>query len=190
MGHALVAMHLLEGETVHKVSIIPRGVGALGYTIARPTEDRFLMTRSELLAKMTVLLGGRAAEALCLGEISTGAADDLLKVTAIARSMVTQYGMHEGLGPVAFESPDLIDPKLPWSSEPSAPLSDATTREVDCAVRALVGEALEHSLSILSTQRDRLDAGAARLLEKETLVRDELLALVEQYPGHQGASST
>jgi cell division protease FtsH len=189
MGHALVAMQLLEGETVHKVSIIPRGVGSLGYTIARPTEDRFLMTRDELLAKMTVLLGGRAAEILCLGEISTGAADDLLKVTGIARSMVTQYGMHDSLGPLAFETPGHGEARLPWSNEPATPLSDATTREVDCAVRALVDEALQRSLSILSVQRARLEAGAALLLDKETLVRDELLALIDRTPIPTGATT-
>lgn len=186
MGHALVAMQLMEGETVHKVSIIPRGVGSLGYTIARPTEDRFLMTRGELLAKMTVLLGGRAAEMLCLGEISTGAADDLLKVTAIARSMVVQYGMHEDLGPLAFESSTRTDPIPAWIHEPGNPLSDATTREVDCAVRALVNEALERSISILSAQRERLEAGARQLLEKETMVRDELLALIQSHPTQAG----
>jgi cell division protease FtsH len=188
MGHALVAMQLLAGETVHKVSIIPRGVGSLGYTIARPTEDRFLMTRDELLAKMTVLLGGRAAETLCLGEISTGAADDLLKVTAIARSMVVQYGMHEDLGPLAFEAPIRAEPAPAWVHEQGSRLSDATTREVDCAVRALVNEALGRSISILSVQRDRLEAGAVRLLEKETLAREELLALIDQYPIQAGVS--
>ena len=146
------------------------------------------MTRDELLAKMTVLLGGWAAETLCLGEISTGVADDLLKVTAIARSMVVQYGMHEDLGPLAFETPARVEPAPPWAHEPGSPLSDATAREVDCAVRALVSEALGRSISILSVQRDRLEAGAARLLEKETLVREELLALLDQYPVQSGAS--
>ena len=104
LGHALVALTLPGVDPVHKVSIIPRGVGALGYTLQRPTEDRFLMTVEELENKMTVLLGGRAAEQLVFGEISTGAADDLMKVTEIARSMVTRYGMDPALGQAALET--------------------------------------------------------------------------------------
>ena len=103
MGHALVALSLPGSDKVHKVSIIPRGIGSLGYTIQRPTEDRFLMTREELENKMAVLLGGRAAEHIVFGELSTGAADDLVKVTDIARSIVTRYGMTEELGLVAYE---------------------------------------------------------------------------------------
>jgi cell division protease FtsH len=184
MGHALVALEVLQGETIHKVSIIPRGVGSLGYTIARPIEDRFLMTRDELLAKMAVLMGGRAAETLCLGGISTGASDDLVKVTSIARSMVIQYGMHPGLGPQAFDLPAKADPSLPWAMEPRATLSDATLREIDCAVRSLIDEALNRSLAILSGQRIRLEEGAARLLARETLGREELQALIEEFPPH------
>src|SRR5918995_219149 len=103
MGHALVALALPGVDPVHKVSIIPRGVGALGYTIQRPTEDRFLMTKEELENKMAVLLGGRAAEFIVFGHFSTGAADDLRRVTDIARSMVTRYGMSETLGSVAYD---------------------------------------------------------------------------------------
>src|SRR5687767_15825812 len=103
MGHALVALALPGADPVHKVSIIPRGVGALGYTIQRPTEDRFLMTKEELENKMAVLLGGRAAEEVVFGHLSTGAADDLVKVTDIARSMVMRYGMSEKLGNVALD---------------------------------------------------------------------------------------
>ncbi|HAO75283.1 MAG TPA: cell division protein FtsH, partial [Pseudomonas sp.] len=103
MGHALVAMALPGVDPVHKVSIIPRGMGALGYTIQRPTEDRFLMTREELENKMAVLLGGRAAEWLVFAHLSTGAADDLAKVTDIARAMVTRYGMSTRLGHLALE---------------------------------------------------------------------------------------
>src|SRR4029077_20185232 len=103
MGHALVAASLPGVDPVHKVSIIPRGVGALGYTIQRPIEDRFLMTKEELESKMAVLLGGRAAELIVFNHLSTGAADDLRRVTDIARSMVTRYGMSERLGSVAYE---------------------------------------------------------------------------------------
>ncbi len=103
MGHALVALSLPGTDPVHKVSIIPRGVGALGYTIQRPTEDRFLMTREELEARMAVLLGGRAAERLVFGRVSTGAADDLQRVTDTARAMVTRYGMADEIGPISLD---------------------------------------------------------------------------------------
>src|SRR5512139_3574454 len=111
MGHELVALALPGSDAVHKVSIIPRGIGALGYTIQRPTEDRYLMTREELEHKIMVLLGGRAAEVLIFGQLSTGAADDLAKVTDIARDMVTRYGMDEALGYVAYdaEKPRFLD---------------------------------------------------------------------------------
>ena len=104
MGHAFVAAALPGSDVVHKISIIPRGIGALGYTIQRPTEDRYLMTREELENKMAVLLGGRAAEHLVFGHLSTGASDDLSKATDIARSMVTRFGMGEALGPVTYET--------------------------------------------------------------------------------------
>ena len=184
MGHALAAMALLPGETVHKVSIIPRGVGALGYTIQRPTEDRFLMTRSELRDKMTVLLAGRAAEQLCLGEVSTGAADDLVRATRIARSMVVQYGMDSTLGPQSLDTGEPPEPSLPLPvlPRPSAQPSDATVREIDCAVRALVEGALERSLAILGRQRSRLERGAERLMQRETMVEAELLELCAEVP--------
>ena len=104
MGHALVAMALPGVDPVHKVSIIPRGIGALGYTIQRPTEDRFLMTREELENKIAVLLGGRAAEKIIYDHVSTGAADDLVKATDIARAMVARYGMDEDLGHVSYDT--------------------------------------------------------------------------------------
>ena len=104
LGHALVAMALPGSDPVHKISIIPRGVAALGYTLQRPTEDRFLMTRDELENKMSVLLGGRAAEEVVFDHLSTGAANDLAKVTEIARSMVMRYGMVKALGHVAYEN--------------------------------------------------------------------------------------
>src|SRR5262249_51355056 len=116
MGHALVALSLPGTDPVHKVSIIPRGVGALGYTIQRPIEDRFLMTREELENKMSVLLGGRAREFTVCDQLSTGAADDLRRVTDIARSMVTRYGMSQRLGSVAYDRDPrsfLTGPNLP-----------------------------------------------------------------------------
>jgi len=182
MGHALVASALPGGDVVHKVSIIPRGIGALGYTIQRPTEDRFLMQREELMNKMAVLLGGRAAESLVIGELSTGAADDLAKVTDIARTMVTQYGMEPSLGHIVYEtprSPLLGTPQ--WPGE-AARYSEETAQRIDSAVRELVAQAFERSLSILSAQRARLEEGAARLLARETLSEDDLRALVREIP--------
>ena len=119
LGHALVAMALPGTDPVHKISIIPRGVAALGYTMQRPTEDRFLMTREELENKMAVLLGGRAAEEVVFGHLSTGAADDLAKVTDIARSMVMRYGMVKSLGHVAYEEERAAFPRRPAAERSS-----------------------------------------------------------------------
>ena len=176
MGHALVAMALPGTDPVHKVSIIPRGVGALGYTIQRPTEDRFLMSREELENKMAVLLGGRAAEALVFGRLSTGAADDLVKVTNIARSMVTRYGMVDSLGHVAYEEPQaplLNGGFLPKSRE----YSEQTAHEIDVAVRDIVRTAYEKALALLGRDKALLERGAQLLLQKETLAEAELAEL-------------
>ncbi|OGA09474.1 MAG: cell division protein FtsH [Betaproteobacteria bacterium RIFCSPHIGHO2_12_FULL_69_13] len=176
MGHALVAMSLPGSDPVHKISIIPRGVGALGYTIQRPTEDRFLMTREELENKMAVLLGGRAAEETVFGHLSTGAADDLAKVTGIARSMVMRYGMVKALGHVAYEeerSPYLAGVQVQQPRE----FSEETAREIDVAVREFVNSAYEKALAILGRERETLERGAKKLLEKETLAEAELVEL-------------
>src|SRR5437773_4893101 len=151
MGHALVALALPGTDPVHKISIIPRGIGALGYTIQRPTEDRFLMTRDELENKMAVLLGGRAAEHVIFGHLSTGAADDLSKATDIARSMVTRFGMGAELGPVTY------------AAEPTTFLGQAygsrrlygeeTAREIDVAVRGIVESQSQRARAVLSTNR-------------------------------------
>jgi cell division protease FtsH len=178
MGHALVARALPGSEVVHKVSIIPRGVGALGYTIQRPTEDRYLMQREELDNKMTVLLAGRAAEMIALDRVSTGAADDLDKASEIARGMVTRFGMHEGLGPVAYEAERtsfLTDGQI-GSWQPRR-YSEDTAREIDMAIRGIVTSALERATAILTRDRAALEDGARRLLEKETLTADELPAV-------------
>jgi cell division protease FtsH len=176
MGHALVAMALPGTDPVHKVSIIPRGVGALGYTIQRPTEDRFLMTREELENKMAVLLGGRAAEEVCFGHLSTGAADDLVKVANIARGMVMRYGMVESLGPLAYEeerAPFLGGMQVPAPRE----YSEQTAREIDVAVREIVKAAHDKAHAILTRDKAKLERGAALLLQKETLTEGELKAL-------------
>jgi cell division protease FtsH len=180
MGHALVALSLPGSDTVHKVSIIPRGIGALGYTIQRPTEDRYLMSREELENRMAVLLGGRAAEIIVFGEISTGAADDLQKVTDIARAMVTRYGMVEKMGQVTFE--DQPQPFLgtapPFGQERR--YSEETAREIDIAVRDIVAHAFDKAVGILTAKRALLERAAARLLEKETLTESELRALIDE----------
>jgi cell division protease FtsH len=158
---------------VHKVSIIPRGVSALGYTLQRPTEDRFLMSAEELENKMTVLLGGRAAEELVFGEISTGAADDLMKVTDIARSMVTRYGMDPTLGQAAYETERGTFLGLP-SEGGGRRFSDETGREIDVAVRERIDKAYQRALEILRKRRGELTTLSRTLLEKETLTADEL----------------
>jgi len=180
LGHALVSMALPGTDTVHKVSIIPRGVGALGYTIQRPTEDRYLMTRDELLNKVCVLLGGRAAEKLIFDHLSTGAADDLAKVTDIARSMVTRYGMDETLGYVVYDQPKS---QFLGQGGDGAPtylerrFSEDTARDIDEAVRKIVDEAFRRTIAILQQNRPILERCAEVLLNKETLLGDELREL-------------
>jgi len=169
LGHAMVALALPGTEAVHKVSIIPHGVGALGYTIQRPIEDRYLMTRAELEYKMSGLLGGRAAEQLVFREISTGAADDLARATDIARAMVLRYGMSEALGNVTYDrdrSP-FLQPNVPVLQERN--YSEETAEAVDRAVRQLVDGAFEKAYGVLQQNRALLDRTAAALLETETL---------------------
>jgi len=169
LGHAMVALALPGTDSVHKVSIIPHGIGALGYTIQRPTEDRYLMTRAELENKMAGLLGGRASEQLVFHEISTGAADDLARATDIARAMVLRYGMSEALGNVTYdrERSPFLQPNVPLPQERN--YSDETAEAVDRAVRQLVDGAFDRAFGILQQNRALLDRTAAALLESETL---------------------
>jgi len=171
MGHALVALAEPGADTVHKVSIIPRGIGALGYTLQRPTEDRYLMKRHELEQKIAVLLGGRAAEKLVFDELSTGAADDLAKATDIAREMVTRYGMDEELGYVAYEPlrQSMLD--LPTGLVPAQreAVSEHTQQRIDEAVRRIVMDGFARATRLLVLHRESLDRCARALLEKETL---------------------
>ncbi|MGH8226365.1 MAG: ATP-dependent zinc metalloprotease FtsH [Steroidobacteraceae bacterium] len=180
MGHALIGLSLPGTDRVHKVSIIPRGIGALGYTIQRPTEDRFLMTRDELENKMAVLLGGRAAEQLVFGVVSTGAADDLQKVTDIARSMVTRFGMARELGPVTYEAEQRSAMPVPMGMSPGHSYSDTTAQRIDALVQRTIETTLERSIGILRERRDVLEKGAAQLLQHETLSEEQLLALVSE----------
>jgi len=180
MGHGLVAMALPGVDPVHKVSIIPRGIGALGYTIQRPTEDRFLMTLEELENKMAVLLGGRAAEKIVFGHLSTGAADDLAKVTDIARAIVTRYGMSERLGHIALEKDrrSFLATDQPYYGPQERTYSDETAAAVDKEVRRIVDETFERTVGLLAERRDMLERTARRLLEKETLDGLEIQELV------------
>ena len=189
MGHALVAMSTPGSDPVHKISIIPRGIGALGYTIQRPTEDRYLMTRAELENKMMVLLGGRAAEAVVFDHLSTGAADDLGKVSDIARSMVMRYGMVESLGHVSYleERPPFLT--VPGAPPPRREFSEDTAREIDNAVRELVGKAFERARELLEQKREALERGAQLLLQKETLVEEDLRAIVGEAPRESGTGA-
>jgi cell division protease FtsH len=178
-GHALVAESLPHADRVHRISIIPRGIAALGYTLQLPTEDRYLVTRAELLDRLTVLLAGRAAEELVFQEMSTGAQDDLARATDIARRMVMQYGMSETLGPQTYEQgpPSLfLEPTLP---RPPLAVSEETARDIDREVRRLIAEAHERAGKILAAQRTTLDRLAHLLLERETVEGDELRAMMQ-----------
>ena len=169
MGHALVASSLKGADPVQKVSIIPRSIGALGYTLQRPTEDRFLITLGELKERMVALLAGRAAEELIFGEISTGAADDLSKVTDIAREIVTRFGMDASVGQAVLEPQ-----RMQWIDDNQIRMrpkdySEATAREVDLAIRTMIDEGYARAKRILEGCIDTLREGAALLLERETL---------------------
>ncbi|HKP62256.1 MAG TPA: ATP-dependent zinc metalloprotease FtsH [Polyangiales bacterium] len=174
MGHALVARAIPGSDPVQKVSIIPRGIGALGYTLQRPTEDRYLMTREELENKMAVLLGGRAAEHIVFGHLSTGAADDLSKATEIARSMATRYAMVPELGHVAYDSEPspFLGPAAGMGSRRN--YSESTASEIDSAIKSIVDQAFRRARAIVQKHRHVLESCAARLLEKETLSEEDL----------------
>lgn len=179
IGHVLVALALPDSDTVHKVSIVARGIGSLGYTIQRPTEDRYLMTQAELQRKICVLLGGRAAEKLMLGHLSTGAADDLAKATQIAREMVMRYGMDESLGCVSHDSDrgasfGLTDNLF---TPPPNPVSEATQQKLDDAIAGLLASNLKRATRILTTHKDLLERCSQELLKVETLDAEALKAL-------------
>lgn len=179
MGHALVALALPETDPVHKISIIPRGIGALGYTLQRPTEDRFLMTRTDLEHKIAVLLGGRAAEKLVFGELSTGAADDLARATDIARDMITRFGMDEGLGYIAFEAqrPRFLD--TPELAHGGCRGAESTQARIDQAIRDIVMGVFERAYRILDINRAVLERCARELLARETLDESDIRQLTQ-----------
>ena len=177
-GHALVAMSLPTADPVNKVSIIPRGIAALGYTQQLPTEDRYLMTREELLDRLCVLLGGRVAEEVVFEDISTGAQNDLQRATDIARSMVTEYGMSDKLGLVSYAKerrPLFLDTGI----SPSKEYSEETSQEIDAEVYRLMEESHQRVRTILTEKRDQLEIVSQTLLEKETILGDELKELLD-----------
>jgi cell division protease FtsH len=176
MGHALVAASLPGVDPVQKVSIIPRGVGALGYTMQRPTEDRFLLTASELKNRIAVLMGGRASEQLIFdGDISTGAADDLQRATEIAVEMVTKYGMDATIGQRTYTArPQAF---IPTTQDTVVSAAEATSREIDLAVRDLIDAGVAAARAILERRRDDLEAGTTLLIARETLTAEEFAPL-------------
>ena len=188
MGHALVAATLPGVDPVHKVSIIPRGVGALGYTIQRPTEDRFLLARHDLENRISVLMGGRAAEALIFdGEVSTGASDDLQRATEIATEMVTRYGMNETVGPRTYAPPP--QPFLTGTTANRVEASEATEREIDLAVRDILEKAFDRATEVLRTRRGDLDEGARLLLAQETITAEQFPAIHSAVRKEKSAAS-
>jgi cell division protease FtsH len=177
-GHALVAMNMPTADPVNKVSIIPRGIAALGYTQQRPTEDRYLMTREELLDRLCVLLGGRVAEEIIFKDISTGAQNDLQRATDIARSMVTEYGMSEKLGLVTYtkeKRPLFLDTGF----APAKEYSEETAQEIDAEVSRLMEECHQRVITILTEKRAQLEIISQTLLEKETILEEELQELLD-----------
>jgi cell division protease FtsH len=187
LGHALTAMALQGVDKVHKVSIVPRGIGALGYTLQRPTQDRHLLRRGELMDKLTVLLGGRASEILVFGEPSTGAADDLARATDIARDMVLRLGMDAVLGPVVYAD----HAGMPWTQGQGHPdmdprsgpqASSRTALRIDDAVHDLLQEAQARATALLQARRDTLERCVQALLAQETLDETQLTALAGATP--------
>jgi cell division protease FtsH len=183
VGHAIVGQLLEHTDPVHKISIISRGQ-ALGYTISLPTEDKFLTTRMELTDTMAMTLGGRAAEEIVFGEITTGASNDLEKVTESAKQMVMRFGMSERLGPRVFGH-DRGQPFLgrEFSSEPD--YSDEIAREIDDEIRRIVESAHQTAKSLLNDKSDQLERISKLLLERETIEADEFVALLEGKPDHE-----
>jgi cell division protease FtsH len=178
-GHAIVAESVRHADPVHKISIIPRGIAALGYTQQQPTEDRYLMTRPELLDRLAVLLGGRVAEELVFGEISTGAQNDLQRATAIARSMVAEYGMSDRLGLVTYESPR-HPTFLPENYTPNKTYSETKATQIDEEISAVMEQTHQRVRNILSERRKVLDNLAHLLSEKEIVQGEELRKMLSE----------
>ena len=177
-GHAIVGYLVPGADQVQKVSIVPRSIGALGYTLQTPVEDRYLLTKEELLGKITGLLGGRAAEEIVFGEISTGAHNDLQKATEIARMMVTTYGMSEKLGNMSLSDKSELDF---LSREPVLKTySEETARLIDAEIKQIIDKCYKKAKEVLNKNRDKLDKLANLLLEKEVVDKNELDEIFKQ----------
>jgi cell division protease FtsH len=185
-GHALMAEFLETADPVHKISIIPRGIAALGYTLQLPTEDRYLMTKNELLDRLSVLLGGRIAEEIIFGEVSTGAQNDLGRATDIAKSMVKEYGMSEKLGLMTFErerKPLFLDFD---PSRGTKDYSEETAREIDDEIRKIIDQSYVKVKTVLIENREVLKRVAQILLEKESIDGETLRTILQEYTGEYG----
>jgi len=178
LGHAIVALSLPGTDPVQKISIIPRGIAALGYTMQVPTEDRFLMRKTELLNKIATLLGGRAAEEIMFADVSTGAHNDLSKATDIARSMVKEYGMSSKVGQVYFAR-EKTARYLPMMPEGAVDYSEATAEMIDSEVREIISEQYKRALEILKDKKQILAKVAQLLLEKEKIDGSELKVIMD-----------
>jgi cell division protease FtsH len=181
-GHAIVALSLPGSDQVQKISIIPRGIAALGYTLQLPTEDRFLMTKSELENKVAVLLGGRIAEELMFGEASTGAQNDLVKATDIAKSMVKAYGMSEKVGMITLERERQAQFIQIQPSQEKGDYSEATARDIDSEVRRIIDGQYERVKCLLAERKKALEQGARMLLEREVITGAELKTIMDKEP--------
>ena len=178
MGHAIVAMSLPGTDPVQKISIIPRGIAALGYTMQVPTDDRFLMRKTELLNKIASLLGGRAAEEIIFGDISTGAHNDLSRATDIAKSMIKEYGMSSNLGQV-YLAHDRRSRFLDMERQEPGDYSELTSRAIDAEIQQIISTQYKVALDILMNRKETLVRGACLLLEKEKIDQDEIKALMQ-----------
>jgi cell division protease FtsH len=185
-GHALVAELRPTADRVARISIIPRGMAALGYTRQQPTEDRYVLTRTELLERLDVMLGGRVAEEIALGDVSTGAHDDLQRATDLARDMVTRFGMTEAVGLATHErarQAAYLDVPAPARMA----FSEATAEAIDSAVRRLLDDARGRAYATLSEHRPALDSLASLLMEREVVDRAMLVQLLAPVPAHAAA---
>ena len=181
MGHATASLVLGPSEKVHKISIVPRGLGSLGYTIRRPTEDRYLLDEDQMIRKIAVLLGGRAAETLFLSSPSTGAADDLVKATDLARSMVTRFGMSDPIGLAALEDRELAFLTPEMVSQTRIPISEETAKNIDHEVKNILEKSFRLAVKEISANRTFIEKGAQKLMEQETLDEKDILELWEKY---------
>ena len=180
-----MAIALDVADKVQKISIIPRGMGALGYTLQRPLEDRYLLDEEEMMNKIAVLLGGRAAETIFFKNVSTGAADDLAKASDIARAMVTQFGMSQTLGLESFDTRRAPMIQSPYDVA-LRQVSEGTAREIDIEVKSILEKAFETAASALKMNHPFLEDAAKKLLETETLDETEITSLWNKHHQQNG----